>query len=844
MAAREARASLSRLRLLVGSVAIGVAAVVAIGSFTAVLSGSIRSQARALLGADLLLGSAQPFSAPAEAVLARMRASTPGLESARVTRFGAMACADAAEAAPRLVQVVAVETGYPFYGDVATDPPGAWALLAGGDVALLDAPLLDTLGARPGDTLVLGDARLRVAGIVRGFPGDVGLRAALGPRVFIGAGQVAATGLVRPGSRVRHEVYLRVPATAAPDRLALRFRPPLAAERVSLRAASDDQGGGESSVGRIGGYLGLVGLMAVLLGGLGVASATHSLIRRKLDSLALLRCLGASGGEVLVIELLQALAVGLAGSVLGAVLGLATQAALPALFSGLLPVEVPFAVHWPSVARGVGIGAWTAGVFALLPLLRARQVAPLHLLRRATALPPRFDLARLAAMATVAASVVTLCVIEARRPVEGLVFAAAVAVVVGLLALAALALRALLRRGLGARLSYPWRQGFSNLYRPANQTAAVVVAVGFGAFLLMTLLLVEHNLMRDLDTGGERPNLALFDVQPDQRAAVEKALGAAGVPAPAFVPIVPMRIASVQGVPASSLLAAGAAGVRGARPGWAVRREYRSTYRDEVLPAERVVAGAMWAPGAWKGRGLTDPLPVSLESGLASELGVDLGDEIVWDVQGLEVRTRVAALREVQWRRFEPNFFVVFPAGPLDEAPATFATLARVDEAARRATLQREVARAHANVSVVDLAELQRQVEALALRLGRIVRLASLFSLAAGVLVLLAALAGSRYERLREAALIKALGATRAQLLRIAVAEHVGLGGVAAAAGLLLSLPAAWALLRYVFETGFSVPAPPLAGLAAVVAALSVAAGIANAAEVARRSPLSVLRAE
>jgi putative ABC transport system permease protein len=419
-----------------------------------------------------------------------------------------------------------------------------------------------------------------------------------------------------------------------------------------------------------------------------------------------------------------------------------------------------------------------------------------------------------------------------------------VAAVVGLLALAALALRALLKRGLGAGLSYPWRQGFSNLYRPANQTAAVVVAVGFGAFLLMTLLLVEHNLVRDLDTGGERPNLALFDVQPDQRADVEGALRAAGVSAPDFVPIVPMRIASLQGVPASSLLAAGAAGGRGARPGWAVRREYRSTYRDAVLPAERIVGGEMWAPGAWKGRGVSEPLPVSIESGLAAELGVELGDEIVWDVQGLEVPTRVAALREVQWRRFEPNFFVVFPSGPLDQAPATFATLARVDDATRRAAVQRDVARAHPNVSVVDLAELQQQVEALALRLGRIVRLASLFSLAAGILVLLAALAGSRYERLREAALLKAMGATRAQLLRIAVAEHLGLGGVAAAAGVLLSLPAAWALLRYVFETGFTVPAPPLAGLAAVVAALSVAAGVANAAEVARRSPLSVLRAE
>jgi putative ABC transport system permease protein len=842
MAARESRASLVRLRLLVASVAVGVAAVVAIGSFTALLAGSIRAQARALLGADLALGSAQPFSPRAEATLEQMRA---GAELARVTRFGAMAHLDSPAATPRLVQVVAAEPGYPFYGDVATDPPEAWSRLAGSGAALLDAALLETLGARPGDTLVLGEARLPIAGTVRNFPGDVGLRAALGPRVFIGAGQVAATGLLRPGARVRHEAYLHLPAAAAPDRLALRYRPALAAERVSLRTVSDDQAGADSSVGRIGSYLGLVGLLALLLGGLGVASATHSLIRRKLDSLALLRCLGASGAEVLCIELLQALAVGLAGSVLGAAAGLLVQAALPALFAGLLPVDVRFAVHWPSVAGGIAVGVWTTGVFALLPLLRARQVAPLHLLRRAVAQPRRrLDLARLLAMAAVAASVAGLCVIQARRPAEGLVFAVVIAAVVGLLALAAVGLRAVLKRGLGGRLAYPWRQGFSNLYRPANQTVAVVVAVGFGAFLLMSLLLVEHNLVRDLDTGGERPNVALFDIQPDQRAAVDAAMRAAGGPPAPFVPIVPMRIASVQGVPAARLLAAGAAGVRGSRAGWAVRREYRSTYRDEVLPAERVVAGSMWAPGSGRGHPASEPLPVSLESGLASELGVGLGDEIVWDVQGLEVPTRVAVLREVQWRRFEPNFFVVFPAGPLDDAPATFATLARVEPASGRAALQRDVTRALPNVSVVDLAELQQQVEALAARLGRIVRVSALFCLAAGVLVLLAALAGSRYERLREAALLKAMGATRAQLLRISVAEHLGLGGLAAAAGAILSLPAAWALLRYVFEAPFTVPLPPLALLAAVVAALAVGAGIANAAEVARRSPLSVLRAE
>lgn len=847
MAARESRASLTRLRLLLASVAVGVAVVVAIGSFSAVLRDSIRSQARALLGADLALGSASPFTPRAEAELEEIRRQAPGAVVARVTRFGAMARAETGTAAPRLVQVVAADRGYPFYGQVATVPPGAWDRLAASDAALVDDALSRMLGAREGDTLVIGEARLPIGGVVTEFPGDVGLRAALGPRVFLSPRHVAATGLLGPGARVRHEAYVSLPASASPDRMALRHRPALAAERVSLRTVADDQAGAESSLGRIGSYLGLVGLLALMLGGLGVASATHSLIRRKLDGIALLRCLGASGNEVLAIELLQALALGVIGSVAGAALGVLVQAALPRLFAGLLPVQVAFALHWPSVAFGIAIGAWTTAVFSLLPLLRVRHVAPLHLLRRATAaVRLRLDVPRAAALAALCASVLALCVLQARGVAEGVFFAAAMALVMGLLWLAAVGLRAALRRGLGARLSYPWRQGFSNLYRPANQTAAVVVAVGFGGFLLMTLLLVEHNLLRDLHTEGDRPNLALFDVQPDQRAAVEAELRRAGVSAEPFVPIVPMRIAAVNGVPVQQLLGVSASRSRGSAPhGWALRREYRSTYRDEILPAETVTAGRPWAPGSWRGRPAAGGiLPISVETGLASELGVKLGDEITWDVQGLEVRTRLDVLREVQWARFEPNFFVVFPAGPLDAAPATLVTLARVDDPARRAALQVAVLAAHPNVSVVDLTQLQQAVESLAERLTRIVRLTALSSLAAGILVLLASLAGSRYERLREAALLKAMGATRAQLLRISIAEHFGLGAVAASAALLLSLPAAWALVRYVFEARFAVPGAPLLALAVVVAVLAVAAGVATAAEVARRSPLAVLRAE
>jgi putative ABC transport system permease protein len=431
----------------------------------------------------------------------------------------------------------------------------------------------------------------------------------------------------------------------------------------------------------------------------------------------------------------------------------------------------------------------------------------------------------------------------------GLFFAAGVGVALGALRLAALGTALGLRRALRPGWSYVVRQGVANLFRPANQTGAVVVALGFGAFLLNTLWMVEANLLRDLRPGaaGDRPNLVVFDVQPDQRAAVESALRAAG-PTEAAVPIVPMRILSVKGRAAATTLARATVGPRGSRPrgGWALRREYRSTYRDQPTTSERVVAGRPWEPGSWQGRAPTeqDPVPISIESDLADELDVGLGDMIVWDVQGRPVPSRVAAMRQVDWARFEPNFFVVFPEGPLAAAPQTFVSLLRLQDPAARARLTRRLVEAHPNVTAVDLTELQQAVEAVVGRVAFVVRFLALFSLGTGGLVLLGAVATSRYQRLREGVLLKVLGATRGQLLRINLVEHAVLGAVGAVAALLLAIGAGWALVTYVFEARFVLPLGPLLGFAVVLTALTTAVGVAGSAALLRQSPLAALRAE
>jgi putative ABC transport system permease protein len=845
LAWRESRASLRRFLLIVLAVAIGVAALVAINSFTANLRESVRKEARALLGADLALSMAGPFPEKAEALLEEVRrATTPPAEVARVVNFGAMALVPGGETT-RLVQVLAVDPGYPFYGTIETAPAGEWARLAQTGGAVADGSLLIGLGAKVGDEITLGEARFVLRATVENMPGDVGVRSAFGPRVFVPRSRVGETQLLTRGSRARYEAYLRLPAGTDAQRIAERFRPRLSAERLNVRTVSDDQRRLSDTLSRFGNFLGLVALVALLLGGLGVASAVHVFIKRRMATVDVLRCLGASGGTVLAAYLVQAVAVGLVGSLVGAALGAGVQVALPRLLKDVLPVDVPWALSWPAVLGGVGVGVWVALVFSLLPLLAVRRVSPLAVLRRDYEEErPRRDPARFAAAVALAASLVALAVIQAGRLSFGLGFAAGIGVALLALWLSAVVLVRGLRRFFPERLPYLYRQGLANLYRPANQTLLVVLALGFGAFLLSTLLLVQHNLLRGLrvDRGASRPNVVFFDVQPDQRDDVARLVTASGPLTAPVVPIVPMRIQSLKGRPAADLLAIEDERQRPER--WALRREYRSSARDAPAASERVLEGTWWRPGEGKGRADGEAVPIAVDANLARELKVTVGDEIVWDVQGVSVPSRVAVLREVEWARFEPNFFVVFPEGPLDAAPRSYVLLARVEDPARRARLQRAVVEAHPNVSTLDLAQVQRAIEGVLDKVVLAIRFMALFSLAAGALVLAGAVASSRYQRVREGALLRTLGARRAQLLQVLLAEYAVLGALAAGTAILLSTGAAWALLRFVFDQPFALPGPELLLLLVTVLGLTLAVGLAGSTEVWRRPPLEVLRAE
>ena len=863
MAWRESRAGRRRLWLLTGAVTAGVAALVAINSFTQNLRVSVAEQARALLGADLSFRSSRAFPPRVEALLDSLIApdtsggsATRGGRRALQVSFVAMAYVPRTTGV-RLVQARAVAGGYPFYGEIVTEPAGIWRALDRQDGVLVDPVLLTALRAEVGDTLALGNGRFPILGTVLNVPGDIGVFSAFGARVFLPARSLPATGLLQFGSRADYEAFVQLPPGRDAAGVAKRYRSALRELRVGIRTVEEDREDLSDALSQLGNYLGLVALIALLLGGLGVASAVNVFIKRKLDTIAVLRCLGATSREVFAVYLLQALAMGGIGSAIGALAGVALQQLLPVLFSGLLPVDVRVVPSPASILLGTGLGLWVAGMFAALPLLGIRRVSPLLVLRRDV--DPAAGRDRLArfALLPLAGSVVALAAIQVGNLRDGLGFAVAIGVALAALWLAARALIGGVRRWFPSRWPYLWRQGLANLYRPANQTVTVVLALGFGAFVLTTLFLAQNNLLREFRPGGlhSRPNLMLYDIQPAQQAGVAAVIRENGLGSTAPVPIVTMRIKAIRGVPAGRLLppadttadTATARSQRERRPRpsgtpspWAVRREYRSTYRDTLTGTEKVVAGKWWGREP-AGQG---PALVSLEEELAKELGVKLGDEILWDVQGTEVPTRVGSLRTVEWRRFEPNFFVVFQPGVLERMPQMLVMLTRADSVARRGIVQRQVAERFPNVTILDLSQIQQALEGILDRGALIVRFLAFFSLVTGAIVLVGSVSTSRLQRIREAVLLKTLGATRRQVLHILVAEYTALGVLAALASIALASAAGWALTKWVFETPFHLPTLQLASLTILLIGLTLGVGLWNSAEILKRAPLAVLREE
>jgi len=840
LAWRESRTARRRLLLYMSSISLGVAALVAIDSFAENVTRSVHEQSRALLGGDVSLNSNEPFSKSATALFDSLARTGNGITQS--VTFSSMALVPRS-GGTRLVQVRAVGVGYPFYGKIVSEPAGAWPGIQNGRFAVVDPSLLVSLNALLGDTIALGTGRFVISGTLKSVPGDLGISAAIGPRVYIPDRYLTETGLLVFGSRAQREALVRLSPSVSQQEFVKRFRRRLGDDRVRMRTVAENEYNLTQAIDQLRDFLGVVGLVALLLGGIGVASGVHAFVMRKIDTVAVLRCLGATSWQVLLIYVVQAAAMGLVGAVAGALLGIVLQFALPGVLTELLPVDVSVSLAPTAVALGLLIGVWVALVFSMRPLVALRRVSPLQALRRdadSDALRNTLrDPLRIAVTIAIVLSVVLLGTSRADNLSRGLGFSAAIALSVAVLWICAAALSSLARRSVRPRWPFVVRQGIASLYRPGNQTRAVVLALGFGVFLMSTLHQVQSNLLRALDVRLEqaRANVVFFDIQDSQAREVDSIVRAAGHTIVQRAPIVPMRLATINGKQIAELAADTVRGRR--RPGWALRREYRSTYRDSQTTSEHIVAGRWFSsrPGS-------DTLPqVSVESELARELRVTVGDTLTWNVQGVRVPTVVTSLREVNWARFEPNFFIVFEPRALERAPKQWVYLAYVPQgSAAVASLQRAVVSRLPTVSSLDLTLIQRTVTNVLEKVTTAIRFLALISLALGVPVLFSAVSATRRERLREGVLLKTLGATRRQIGRIMLAEYALLGVLGSLVGVSLSFGAAWALMHWVFRSPFVPSLAPAALVAGAMTAVAVAIGLLTGREVFAQTPMAALR--
>ena len=842
LAWRESRTARRRLLLYMSSISLGVAALVAIDSFSANIIQSVKDQSRALMGGDISFNSSKPIPPAVDSLFDSL--ARQGLSFARVTTFPSMAVVPRTSGT-RFAQVRGVTDNYPFYGNIVTEPAGRWPLLTKGANAIVDPSLLTSLNARIGDTLRLGFGTFTIVATIKDVPGAAGIAEMLGPRIFIPAKYVAETQLLVFGSTADRMVLAKLPPGVDPDKFVKPLKKRVEDQQVRVRTVTQAEMSTQDAIENLSNFIGIVGLVALLLGGIGVASGVRAFVARKIDIVAVLRCLGASSGQVLAIYVVQAAAMGLAGAAAGAALGVAIQFLLPRVLTDFLPVDVQVSLVPSAVFTGLAVGGWIALIFALRPLLALRNVSPLQTLRRDTdadVLRMRWtDAPRIIVNAALVLSVVAIALARARTPRQAIAMSAATGIAVLALAASAALLSWAARKGLRTRWPYVIRQGVANLYRPGNQTRAVTLALGFGAFLVSTLYLVQNNILGRFTTAAaeSRGNVVFFDVQQDQAGGLDSLVKGRGNDVVQLAPVVTMRIAAINGKRVSDMKPV-TRGQPGGRASWALRREFRSTYREKPAASETIVAGKWFSDSAVKVA--RDTGEISLEEGIAQELNVKLGDIITWDVQGVEIPTRITSLRKVVWTRFEPNFFVVFAPPVLKGAPNQYVLLAQVKDPTAVALLQREVVNRFPNVSSIDLTAIKRTVDKIVGKVSLAIRFMALFSLAVAIPVLFSAVSATRRERVREGVLLKTLGATRGQIARILLAEYSLLGLMGGLTGMLLSLAGGWAVVRYIFKTPFAPAFAPVVGIAAAIVGLTLLIGLLAGRDVFKETPIAALR--
>ena len=849
IAAREMHSSRGKFFFVILSVAIGVAALTGVRGFSSSFRSTLLDKARSIMAADL---SARMFQQPTpEQQTGLDEIAASGVEITPVTELLSMASA-AKTLDPLLVSLKAVDPAmYPFYGDVELAPAAPLKTMLTPDTVAVADDLLVRLNLKVGDQLKVGTKLFRIASVVVNEPDRLSGSFAAGPRVLISREGLDASGLLAPGSHAGQRYLFKVPKPKGSAPISDKAVADLKARLEKLLPEAQIIDYRETNpaltqgLDRATSLLSLMSLVALVLGAIGVAMAMRAHLQQRLDTIAIMKSLGARSGQIIKIYLLQTLLLGAAGGVLGVGLGVGVQLSFPYLLAKLIHVDTELHVQLSTVITGLAVGILTTLLFTLPPLLDIRGVRPILILRRAVDdTDDPFvagiwrkitkNVAQIGAAVLILAGLAAIATTLSDSVVVGQVFSVGLVLVLGVLLLASAAVLAGLRFFLSkTRLHLPSsvRHGLANLYRPGNPSAALLAALGMGVMQIMTVYLVQKAVVSELhiSSAPNLPNVFLIDITNSEINGIRTLLKTQhSVTAEAeLLPVVSSRVVDIDGVPAEQ-----------AKLKNFPKRMLRSislTWMDSAPPGTKVVEGKWWVADEKK------PV-VAIEQRSADRLGVHVGSHITFAAQDTQIVATVVALTKGDGQHAFSRAEFFLPKAALAGLPVVWYGGVHVDPE-HVGELQRALYKAYPTVTVINVAQALETVRAVVIQITYVIQFLAAFSIFAGVIILASSIAGTRYRRIREVVVLKTLGATRRRIATVFSIEFAVLGLVSGVVGILFANVIARVLLTrmtvaYHFLWGWTVAA--LVG----TAGLTVATGWMASHRILGRKPLEVLREE
>ena len=837
----ELRGAWKRMTFFILCIAIGVCAVMTIKSFSNMVQETIQAQAKGLLAADIAIKGS--WEQGKEDLAYQTKTLPIGTEFLFIKELHGMVQyktttipEKSGSLITELKSIPLSGPQYPFYGELKNNPDRPLQELLKGNSAVVESSFLIKTGLHLNDEFLLGKIKLKITGIVISEPDRISRAFSIGPRLFISRASLDKAGLIQPGSRIKHRTLIKIPDNIDIEKAVMLLERGLPDKTISIRTYKDMQSSLSSSIERMGQYLGALGVIALLMGGIGVAMIVRTFMAQKLDTVAIMNCLGASSRTLLKVYLFQATLVGVVGSILGVVVGFFLTYLLPSKMEGLINYQLEPSFYYIPAMQSFLLGLVTTVLFCIWPLLRAVRTRPLRLFRRnfeEEELTTGTHKDRWVAGLIVSLGLAVMICWQAESLKRGLVFLSAFGVSIAVFAFASMLLLKVLKV-LPKPGSIAIRYGMSNLKRPNSEAASIITCLGMGIMLILTVRLVQMDMLAMLNKNTEinPPNYFFIDIQKDQKETFIQVLDQVAPESDhSITPLVRSRLHSID-----EKLRTNWQYKDKQREEWFINREFALTYMEGPPPKDNEIIEGQW----WnKERGKN--AEVSLEQDAAKRLGANIGSQLTIDIQGIPVSAEVTSIRSVNWRNMRTNFYMIFSPGALAGAPITYVATVNVSNE-KELKLQNAVVKALPNVTALSTRDIVNTVESTVSKLTTLVNFMSGFAIAAGLFILSGSIASTKYRRLRESAVLKILGAKRKMVASILGFEYATLGIMAALIGILLAQGLSWAVMKYIIKSSWHLQPGIILSAFCFGVVLTITTGILSSLDVIKNKPLKTIR--